>query len=317
MTFYPNSTLDSRIRCSHYKSSEVGSPFVDFLYNATNTIPKDGGSYVTNHKCAYAMMIDTPAFILPARVWAYSLQRVNTQADIVALVVENTLTVDEVGKLVDAGIKIKYEKVIESVPGFMASNRFDTVDTKFRIFNWTEYDKIAIVDADTVATQNPDWVFDLDGFWTQQDDKDDYDSVIASFWLVQPDTQIFNQLLSLLSGLKEHYSVMWKEQAFIKFVTTFSRNSLSYHFCISQFDLTSVETIPSVKPEHVFFVHYLSGIVEHDKPWKLVPKTNNLATLSQFFNDIRLNSGTQPIANLWLKVAAEYFLLHPDYFVSE
>jgi len=49
----------------------------------------------------------------------------------------------------------------------VAKVRWRTALQKLQVWNMSQFDKVLMLDIDSVTTKNLDWVFDLDGVWCQ------------------------------------------------------------------------------------------------------------------------------------------------------
>jgi len=119
-----------------------------------------------NKLYAYVTLIMLGDKYIPgAVVLAYYLKKINTQADLVAIVTPD-VSVD--GKKV---LSLFYDRVIDvpliKIPNWRTEKQphrkyLDYVFTKFNIFNLTEYKKVILIDADALVLKFPDHLFSLD-----------------------------------------------------------------------------------------------------------------------------------------------------------
>jgi len=123
--------------------------------NFNSMINKDG-----TKKYAYVMLLMlTDEYVPPAIVLAESLKKIGCLADLVILVDSQVLT-DEISEL----LKIFYDKVI-SINKIEINNKDHVqkyIVTKILGLKFTEYEKVALIDVDSIVLSHPNKIFEYE-----------------------------------------------------------------------------------------------------------------------------------------------------------
>lgn len=107
----------------------------------------------------YTTLLGTDDYLPGVMALYWSLQNVNAQYPLKVMVVD-TVSTETITTL--NGYNIDYE-IIADTPFALSGieNPFYCTLNKFQFLNWTQYDKILFLDADTIVMENPDNLFEL------------------------------------------------------------------------------------------------------------------------------------------------------------
>ena len=137
----------------------------DFENNITYDNPTDMIGPNGNKNYAYVTLVMLGDRYVPAAiVLAYSLRKLNTQADLVVLITNDvSIGAQKVLKTYfDHVINVTYVHIRNWRTQKQPHRKYlDFVFTKFHLFNLTQYKKILLIDADAIVLKYPDHLFTL------------------------------------------------------------------------------------------------------------------------------------------------------------
>jgi len=180
----------------------------------------------TNHtiRSAVVSAIYNDNYITGVEVLAYSLQRVNIQADLILFYISNRLNQSTLDRCRKAGWYLWSVERINPPRFAIIYPRFYDQYTKLRLWSMIGYDRILYLDADTLVLRNINELFAGTIF---EDNQDGLLGAVEDVWqgqlgpnfnagvlLIRPNKTIFNDMLTKMHNMPA-YGSYWAEQGFL------------------------------------------------------------------------------------------------------
>uniref|UniRef100_A0A0D9VII9 Hexosyltransferase n=1 Tax=Leersia perrieri TaxID=77586 RepID=A0A0D9VII9_9ORYZ len=148
---------------------------------------------------AYVTLLYGDEFVLGVRVLGKSIRDTGTKRDLVVLVSDGVS--DYSRKLLEAdGFIVKHITLLAN-PNQVRPTRFWGVYTKLKIFNMTNYKKVAYLDADTIVVKSIEDIFNCGKFCANLKHSERMNSGVM---VVEPSETLFNDMMEKVNSLPSY-----------------------------------------------------------------------------------------------------------------
>ena len=183
--------------------------------------------FITRNRTVRLAVVSTlynDDYVEGVEVLAYSLRRVNIQADLILLYIVNRLNQSTLDRCQKAGWHLWAVERIDPPRFAIIYPRFRDQYTKLRIWSLIDYDRVLYLDADTVVIKSINELLTGTIF---EDDQDGLLAAVEDVWqgqigpnfnagvlLIRPNQTIFADMLVKMHDMAA-YGSYWAEQGFL------------------------------------------------------------------------------------------------------
>lgn len=190
-------------------------------------------AFKQNSRNAVVSILTGDKYVLGLQVLGKSLRESHTRCDLVVAYVPEFVSIRALCLLESAGWTVRpVERLLPPrIPFRKIRDTFYWMFTKLRLWSWTEYDSLLLVDSDTLILKNLDDIFQYDidfgaalDIWEWK-----FDNVVnGGVLLLKPNQQVYKDMLNEMEAWKLRYDFGMAEQGFLGY--KFKYNSFKLPF---------------------------------------------------------------------------------------